>query len=69
MHIKIDYVFTAFINALLKEDLEEYLVKLKGVFQHQKIFITGWQVQLHNPALPRSVKIIQDSKDFSRYLG
>jgi len=67
-HIKIDYVFTAFINAISKEDLENYLVKLKDAFQHQKIFITGWQVQQHDPALPRSVKIIQDYKVFKKYL-
>jgi methanogenic corrinoid protein MtbC1 len=67
-HTKIDYVFTAFINAFPKEDLENYLVKLKDTFQHQKIFITGWQIQHSMPALPRSVKIIQDYKDFKKYL-
>jgi len=67
-HVKIDYVFTAFINAFPKEELEDYLVKLKDTFQHQKVFITGWQVQQNNPVLPRSVKIIQDHKDFKKYL-
>ncbi len=67
-HIKIDYVFTAFINAVPKDDLENYLIKLKETFQHQKVFITGWQVQVNNPTLPRSVKIIQDYKDFYKYL-
>jgi DNA-binding transcriptional MerR regulator len=68
-HIKIDSVFTAFINAIQKEDLETYLVKLKDAFQQQKVFITGWQVKEHNPALPRSVKIIQDYIDFKKYLS
>jgi methanogenic corrinoid protein MtbC1 len=67
-HIKIDYVFTAFINALTKEDLEDYLVKLKDTFHQQKVFITGWQVRNNNPALPRSVKIVQDYHDFKKYL-
>ena len=67
-HIKIDYVFTAFINAILKEELEIYLVKLKETFQHQKVFVTGWQIQHNSPVLPRSVKIIQDYKDFNKYL-
>ena len=67
-HVKIDYVFTAFINAFPKEELENYLEKLKGIFQHQKVFITGWQIQHSNPVLPRSVKIIQDYKDFKKYL-
>ncbi|GAB1452832.1 MerR family transcriptional regulator [Draconibacterium sp.] len=67
-HIKIDFVFTAFVNAIPKEELESFLVKLKDVFQHQKVFITGWQVKEHNPVLPRSVKTIQDYKDFKKYL-
>ncbi len=67
-HVKIDYIFTAFINALPKEDLEEYLKKLKKTFQDQKIFITGLQIQLNKPELPRSVKIIQDYRDFKKYL-
>lgn len=69
LHTKIDYVFTALINPLSKDDLENYLVKLKETFQQQKVFITGWQVKLHNPELPRSVKIVQDHKDFMKYLG
>ena len=67
-HIKIDYVFTAFINGILKEELEDYLVRLKQTFQQQKVFITGWQVQHFNPVLPRSVKIVQDYQDFRKYL-
>lgn len=66
-HIKIDYVFTAFINAILKEDLENYLVMLKNTFNQQKVFITGWQVQQMSPDLPRGVKIIQDYRDFMKY--
>jgi methanogenic corrinoid protein MtbC1 len=67
-HIKIDHVFTAFINPLPKEDLENYLVKLKETFHEQKVFITGWQVQHINPELPRTVKVIKDYKDFKKYL-
>ncbi|HPE76107.1 MAG TPA: MerR family transcriptional regulator [Draconibacterium sp.] len=67
-HIKIDYVFTAFINAMPKEELEKYLVELKETFLHQKVFVTGWQINQNNPELPRAVKIIQDYKDFNKYL-
>lgn len=67
-HIKIDYVFTAFINPLYKEELENYLVKLKDTFQHQKVFITGWQVHQLNPELPRTVKVVKDYRDFKKYL-
>lgn len=66
--IKIDYCFTAFINSVSKEDLEEYLVSLKELFNNQKIFITGWQLQLHQPALPRNVKIVKDYKEFKKFL-
>jgi len=67
-HVKIDYVFTAFINPIYKEDLENYLVKLKDTFQQQKVFITGWQIQQLNPELPRTVKVVKDYKDFKKYL-
>ncbi len=67
-HIKIDYVFSAFINPLLKADLENYLVKLKETFNQQKVFITGWQIQQLSPELPRSVKVVKDYKDFKKYL-
>jgi len=67
-HLKIDYVFTAFINPLTKEDLENYLVRLKESFQHQKIFITGWQVKQLIPQLPRTVKVVKDYKEFKKYV-
>lgn len=67
--ISIDYVFTAFINAISKEDLENYLVELKNAFQHQKIFVTGWQIQMYNPELPRNVKIVKEYKEFKRFLS
>lgn len=66
--VKIDYCFTAFINSVVKEDLESYLISLKELFSSQKIFITGWQLQLHQPALPRNVKIVKDYKEFKKFL-
>jgi DNA-binding transcriptional MerR regulator len=68
-HTKIDYVFTSFINPIPREELEQYLEKLKQSFQQQKVFITGWQVQHHNPKLPRNVKVIKDHHDFKKYLS
>ncbi len=66
---KVDFIFTAFVNSISKDDLENYLVRLKDVFPHQKIFITGHQVQQHQPALPRNVKTIKDYREFKKYLG
>ncbi len=68
-HVKIDYVFTAFINAYPKEELENYLQDLKDIFQHQKIFVTGWQIQTFNPELPRNVKVVSNHREFKKFLG
>lgn len=68
-HAQIDFVFTAFVNSMPIEELEKYLANLKEVFQHQKVFITGWQLQIHTPHLPRLVKIIKDYREFKKYLG
>lgn len=68
-HISIDFVFTAFINAMSKTELQEYLVNVKESFPQQKLFITGWQVNVLQPELPRNVKIIKDYKEFKKYLG
>ena len=68
-HAKIEYVFTAFINGFPKEELEDYLIRLREVFDHQKIFITGWQIQQHVPKLPRLVKIVKDYSEFKKYFS
>lgn len=64
-----DYLFIGFINPLSKEDLEFYLQNLKEVFQQQKIFITGWQLQKHSPKLPRNFKAVKDYREFKRFIG
>ncbi len=66
---KIEFVFSAFINSISKEELENYLQRLKDCFREQKIFITGLQVQQHSPTLPRNVKTVKDYHEFKRYLG
>ena len=69
LQVKTDYVFSAFVNSIQKEDLESYLEELKNVFNHHKIFITGGQVQFHTPDLPRNVKVVKDFHDFKKYLA
>ena len=66
--IHIDYIFSAFIHSVQKEELENYFNELKDLFSQQKIFVTGGQIQLHNPQLPRNVKVIRDYHDFKKYL-
>ncbi len=68
-NLKIDYVFTAFVNAFPTDSLQKYLVDLKEVFQHQKIFITGRQLQKQTPKLPRNMKIVSDYKEFRRFVN
>ncbi|HKL33203.1 MAG TPA: MerR family transcriptional regulator [Tangfeifania sp.] len=65
--VRIDFVFTAFINSITKEDLESYLESVKEMFHDQKVFITGWQIQSHNPKLPRNVKIVKDYHEFKKF--
>lgn len=66
--VRIDYVFTAFINSITKDDLEKYLETVKEFFHDQKVFVTGWQIQSHNPKLPRNVKIVKDYHEFEKFL-
>ncbi len=68
-NVEIDFVFTAFVNSFPKDTLENYLIRLKDVFQKQKVFVTGWQLQLHTPDLPRNVKVVKDYKEFRKFLG
>ncbi|WP_319481624.1 MerR family transcriptional regulator [uncultured Draconibacterium sp.] len=68
-HVELDFIFTAFISPVLKENLEIYLEKLKELYQHQKVFITGWQIKEHAPKLPRNFKVVKDYREFKKYLG
>lgn len=68
-NVNVDFVFTAFVNAFPKLNLEHYLNKLKDVFQKQKVFITGGQIQIQNPELPRNFKIVKDYNEFEKFLG
>jgi len=67
-YVHIDYIFSAFIHSVQKEELENYLSELKALFGDQKIFISGGQIQQHNPQLPRNMKVVKDYRDFKKYL-
>jgi MerR family transcriptional regulator, light-induced transcriptional regulator len=66
--LKVDYVFTAFVNSIPQDQLSDYLQSLRDLFSSQKIFITGWQLQIHQPVIPRNVKVIKDYREFKKYL-
>ena len=66
---KPDYIFTAFINALTKTELEDYIKKLSRLEHKKKVFITGRQLKLHEPVLPRNFKVVSDLATFRKYFG
>lgn len=65
----IDRVFTAFINGIEPEELEEYIKKLSGIFKRKKVFVTGAQVALVKPILPSNFKVVTDVRAFKKYFG
>ncbi|MDD2381087.1 MAG: MerR family transcriptional regulator [Mariniphaga sp.] len=67
--VRVDLLFTAFVNSMTREALEQYVVALKELFHTSKIYITGMQLQRHDPKLPRSVKVVKDYQEFQSLLG
>lgn len=65
----VDYIFTSFINALSKVDLETYLKRIDEQVQKKRVFISGRQVMIHQPELPRNFKVVSDSTSFRKYFG
>jgi len=62
--VKVDLVFTAFVNPLPVEDLKEYLGKLKLIFKGKEIFITGLQVKNLSVKEQQDFTVIQNHHDF-----
>lgn len=59
-----DFVCTTFINAMEKEELEQYLANLSIIFNKNKILIFGRQIAIHKPKLPHNVVVIKNNHDF-----
>jgi MerR family transcriptional regulator, light-induced transcriptional regulator len=57
---RVDHVFTAFINPMPPDTLNEYLHKLSRLFDRQSVFITGLQVQKLEYDLPANLKVIRE---------
>lgn len=64
-----DFICTSFINAIEKQELEQYLANLSLVFKQNKILISGRQLAIHKPKLPRNVYEIKTHKDFIRKIS
>ncbi len=67
--LEVDYVFSVFTNSVEKEELQDHLLDVSKIFPAKKVFISGRQVNEHNPLLPRNFKVISNHKDFSKYFG
>ncbi len=66
---KPDFIFTAFINALTKTELEDYFRNLSQLEHKKKVFVTGRQIKLLEPVMPRNFKIVPDVTTFKKYFG
>lgn len=60
-----DYVFTCFVQAIRKPELEKYINELSVFFRDSKIFIAGRQLSIHNPILPSNVSAIKSNEEFN----
>ena len=63
-----EMVVTAFVNAIEKELLEDYLKRLSGIFGTKKIIISGLQIRLNKPELPSSVVLTDTTEAFFQQL-
>ncbi len=62
-------LFTSFVNSIPKDDLQGYLNELSELFQKQRIYVTGGQIQAHKPSLSSKIKIVKNVNDFTKYFG
>jgi hypothetical protein len=65
----VDRVFTAFINGIEPEELEEYIQKISAIFKRKKVFVTGAQLSQIKPKLPANFKVVTDVRAFKKYFG
>ncbi|TDN99082.1 MerR family transcriptional regulator [Sunxiuqinia elliptica] len=66
---KVDRVFTAFINGIEPDELNDYIQQMNAAFKRKKVFVTGAQLSLHHPQLPSNFKVVADIRAFKKYFG
>ena len=69
INIEFDFICTTFINAIEKQELEQYLANLSMVFHKNKILISGRQIAIHKPKLPHNVVVIKSNIDFVKKIS
>lgn len=57
-------MFSAFVNAVEKKELEDMFIHLRETFPNLHFYITGLQIREHNPELPHGFSVITSSKSF-----
>ncbi|MGQ7871269.1 MerR family transcriptional regulator [Sunxiuqinia sp. sy24] len=65
----IDRVFTAFVNGVEPDELEDYLQQMNQVFRRKKVFVTGAQLVQVKGKLPSNFKVVSDLRAFKKYFG
>jgi DNA-binding transcriptional MerR regulator len=60
-----DYFLVAFANAVEREKIESYILRLGNRYPLKKIFITGHQTASLSCSLPSNVTIVQSALQFS----
>ena len=60
-----DFFLAAFANAVEREKIESYIIRLANHYPDKKIFITGHQTAGLNCDLPSNITIIQSAQQFS----
>lgn len=62
---KVKYVFTAIINSIEKEELEDYLSEMVKIFGQCRIIVTGLQLKLLQPVIPAEISVVGSYKEFN----
>ncbi len=63
-----DFLVTYFVAALKDKDIPDYLKKLSGTFNQQKILVAGLQMREMKLRLPSNVFLLQNADSLKDYL-
>ncbi len=64
-----DNIFTYFVAAFNQQEIPAYLQQLSTKFPDKTIYITGWQVQKCELALPQNVIAVKDAEHFKNIIN
>lgn len=61
---KADLLFTSFVSAVEKDEIEKLMNEITEVSSHLPVFVMGLQIKELKPQLPKNFKCIYTAKDF-----